>query len=94
MIRKIFRYQWFFIIEFLLINDRSEDSKKIWHVSRRTFVSMKGSSIPVELDEHTAYYNLERHSDCIIVWKSHMHPIIFIFDSLRYENSVLLQMKI
>jgi hypothetical protein len=55
---------------------------------------MKGSSIPVELDEHTAYYNLERHSDCIIVWKSHMHPIIFIFDSLRYENSVLLQMKI
>jgi len=61
---------------------------------KKDFFPMKGSSIPVELNEYAAYYNLERHSDCIIVWKSHMHPIIFIFDSLRYENSVLLQMKI
>lgn len=34
---------------------------------KKDFFPMKGSSIPVELNEYAAYYNLERHSDCIIV---------------------------
>jgi len=53
-IKKIFCDKWFFIVEFLLFSDRSEDAKKIGIFSKRTFVSMKEAAFRIELDEHTA----------------------------------------